>query len=108
MPDLFSYAEQYPHVPGARAAATSKAGAEFIKPEVEALQETMLKFIRLSKTYGATNSECREYMDMRGRHVENGTCSARLSEMALKGEIKDSGQTRKGKSGVSQIVWVAV
>lgn len=95
MNDLFTY------IPS-RNIPTSLEGAEHIKPKVNGLHARIMLHIERAGVEGCTNSELRQMIG----NIENGTMSARLRELFLEGKIQDSGMTRKGLSGVSQIVWI--
>ena len=97
--DLFSY----PTSPGHRGIPTSVEGAKHIQPKVGTMYDRILEHLDGMGRWGATNCELREIIG-----CENGTMSARIRELVLKGQIVDSGNIRKAKSGVNQIVWVRI
>lgn len=93
--DLFNYQ-------ATRNIPTSMEGLRKIEPKKNGLHARIMLHIERAGVEGCTNSELRQMIGS----VENGTMSARIRELFLEGKIQDSGMTRKGVSGVSQIVWI--
>lgn len=99
MPDLFDYKDKYPHQPGHRRTATSKAGADSVKPRAPTLREMVLDFL---KVRDMTADECALVL---GKSILS--IRPRLSELVARGLIFDTGITRPNESGVQAIVWRA-
>ena len=99
---LFDYTPppKYPYAPPHRGIETSIEGAKKIAPKCNGLHQKIIMLLR--DVGGMNNCELREAIG----NIENGTMSARIRELVLQGKVRDSGVKRKGKSGVSQIVWV--
>lgn len=98
-PNLFDYASKYPHVPGERRTATSKAAAKATKPRVKSLREQVLDMLKFYDT-GLTADEC-------AKQLGNSILSIRprFSELLRLGKIFDSGITRANESGLQATVW---
>ena len=89
--------------PHQRHSKTSRAAAESIKPHLNALQARVLGCIQLEPAYGATDDEIQRMTGM-----NPSTQRPRRIELLEKGLIRDSGRTRKTKSGRAATVWVVV
>lgn len=100
MSDLFDWRTSYPHQPGHRRAATSKAGADSVRAKAPTLRDQALEYIKRMDMWGATADECAEFMDKSVLAIR-----PRVTELSRLGKIYDAGVTRKNKSGVSAIVW---
>lgn len=99
MPDLFDWPDKYPHQPGHRRKATSKAGADSVRAKAPTLRDKVLSLLTLSDY---TADECAAEL---GESILS--IRPRLSELSRLGKIYDSGLTRANASGVKAIVWRA-
>lgn len=102
-PDLFTYAEQYPHVPGHRGVSSSIEAAEKIAPKVHTMRDRVYGIIKVCGQNGITVEELCQFMKMEPKH-----CQPRVSELRKLGKVVDSGDRRPSESGVRVIVWKAV
>jgi hypothetical protein len=94
--DLFSWEEpKYPEVPGfVRGSDTSEAAARSLMPKtLTELQTRILQYIS-RRTHGATCEEVEIALELTHQ-----TCSARCTELVLKGWAYDTGQRRPTSSG---------
>ena len=89
-----------PHVPGS---PTSKAAADAIQPELNALQRKVLFFLMERGNVGATDEEMQRYIPMSAS-----TQRPRRVELVGLGLVRDSGKTRETVSGRQAVVWVLV
>lgn len=80
---------------------TSKAAADAARPFAGRLAAEVLEFVRGKG--GATCDEVEQEMGL-----VHQTASARIRELALRGEIEDSGRKRPTRSQRMAIVWQAV
>lgn len=83
---------------------TSRAGAECAKPSVATQCHTIVLYLALQGKKGATACELRRATGI----GQASTMSARLNSLMNKGKIQDSGDRRKSKANVDNIVWVAL
>jgi hypothetical protein len=91
-----------PHVPYAPTSQTSRQAAEEIKPHAGIMLQQVREFILGRGGYGATDEEIREATRLKGD-----TSRARRCELRDRGEIVDSGETRKTASNRAATVWIA-
>jgi len=84
----------------AKGPSTSRDAAESLTNVSKLASEVFAEI--MSKPNGMTCDEVEMLMD--GRHQ---TISARVNELRDKGWIKDSGRTRRTRSGRKAIVWIA-
>ena len=82
--------------------ATSRASAREIEPEAQTLQGRVLSAIRAAEHGGMTDEELQTDLEM-----NPSTQRPRRRELQLKKLIRDSGRTRRTKSGRKAVVWVA-
>lgn len=88
---------------------TSKAAAEAIAPDLGELEAVVLRAIRhgnpcnLSRSAPMLGMTCEEAESYTG--LSHQCASARIRGLVLKGLIRDSGETRRTRSGRSAIVW---
>lgn len=82
---------------------TSKAAAVQIEPKANTLRAKVYDLIKVSSEYGATDEELQDILCMEGS-----TERPRRKELCEQGKVKDSGKTRKTKSGRQAVIWVAV
>lgn len=91
----------YPHEPGYVAGSdTSQAAAQSI--DALSMRGIALEAIKRAGLHGMTSDELEATIGMRHQ-----TASARIRELALGGNIFDSGQRRKTRSGRKAAVWLA-
>jgi predicted transcriptional regulator len=91
----------YPNEPGYVVGSdTSKAAAESIN--ALSMRGIALETIKRAGLHGMTSDELEATIGMRHQ-----TASARIRELALGGNIFDSGQRRKTRSGRNAAVWLA-
>lgn len=81
---------------------TSRAAAESIAPELTELEGKVWHAIMSA---GGTGMTCEEVEAHTG--LPHQTASARVNGLNTKGQIVDSGRTRKNNSGRQAIVWIA-
>lgn len=93
MPDLFDYAARVPF----SNPTTSKEAANSVRKDAHRLGGRVLDIIK------AKPSTCDEIERMTG--ISHQTTSARIRQLALAGEVKDSGDKRPTSSGRRAIVW---
>ena len=86
----------------AAGSATSRAAAESMERGAGQLREYVLDEIRRTGSTGSTCDELEERLALTHQ-----TCSARVRELVLRGDVLDSGKTRKTRSGRAATVWVA-
>lgn len=107
-PDLFTnlapkhFPEMYPEHPGYTKTGgdTSLAAAESIAPSADSIRAKIKAFIA-AQAQGATCDEIELSLDLRHQ-----TASARVRELVLFKEIKDSGDRRETRSGRGARVYV--
>lgn len=87
--------------PAVAASPTSVAAADSLAGSADALRARVLRHVR--ETGGATCDECEVSLGLRHQ-----TASARIWELAKAGFIRDSGRTRKTRSGRAAVVWEAL
>jgi hypothetical protein len=109
-PDLFDWQEaaaarrsRYPYEPGAQARDTSIAAAEHIRPWAKGLRSLCKGKLR---ELGPSTAD--EVAVSLGKHFI--AIRPRLTELAQLGEIRDTGQRRKCRSGLGRpaIVWEVI
>ena len=84
----------YPYSPGyVRESATSKAAAQDVRSTAGQMRTQIAGYIRAAVD-GATCDEVEAALDLRHQ-----TASARVRELVLSKEIRDTGRTRKTRSG---------
>lgn len=94
----------YPASPGfERLSQTSRQAAASMEEVAGSLRAAVLADIRACGLLGATCDEVEVRLSLRHQ-----TASARIRELALKGSIVDSGQTRPTRSGRPAAVHVGV
>jgi predicted transcriptional regulator len=88
-----------PPPPAVRDSPTSVAAGESMAGSAAAtLRASILDHIRYFG--GATCDECEHELDLRHQ-----TASARIRELVQMGLLRDSGRTRKTRSGRAAVVW---
>jgi hypothetical protein len=92
----------YPDSPGYAPTDTSKEAAESIKPSASKIRTRILSELQIRGSTGATCDELEQ-----AHNLSHQTASARLREMAMKGDIYDSLYRRPTRSGRKAIVWRA-
>lgn len=97
MTDLFAY----PHQPGARDRDTSRAAASHIAPAAASLRDQVLGVFERSN--GLTPDEAAGKLGL-----TSFTVRPRCTELLRLGQLRDSGERRKNRSGRSAAVLVAV
>ena len=93
-------------LPFARGSQTSRDAAEQAKPNAATQRARVLKLVResgWSDDPGLTDEQIQERLGLSGN-----TQRPRRMELVTMGLIKDSGRTRKTKSGREAVVWVLV
>ncbi len=80
---------------------TSKDAARAIEATAETLRGRVYRFLEGTRA-GATDEEMQDCLDM-----NPSTQRPRRVELVEKGLVRDSGKTRKTKSGRSAVVWCA-
>ena len=88
--------------PFVRGSQTSKEAAAAIKPKMATLQQRVLDTIKSAGSAGLTDEQVRTLTGL-----QHSTETPRRIELVAKGLVKDSGRTRKTRSGRSATVWVA-
>lgn len=86
--------------PPANFRPTSQIAAEQIKPCAGTLRARVLSFIESTGQAGATDIEIQDALSMEGN-----TERPRRGELLKIGLIRDSGRTRKTRSGRAAVVW---
>jgi hypothetical protein len=81
---------------------TSEAAAVAITPKAEGLRLLVYRHIWRNGSYGATCCEVELALEMRHQ-----TASARIRELYLSDDVRDSGRRRRTTSGRNAVVWVA-
>jgi len=95
MPSLFD------PPPAIATSPTSVAAADSVAGSAQAMRQRVLRFIR--ETGGATCDEVERKLELMHQ-----TASARIWELRKAGFIRDSGATRKTRSGRAAVVWQMV
>lgn len=95
-----SYDPTYPNVPGFRRAGTSEAAARTIAPFAKDIRGKLLEVFK-EQVGGLTTDEAARRLQM-----EPWKARPRVSELVRLGEIRDSGKTRPGESGINCTVWI--
>lgn len=103
--DLFGWAppepQPYRGEPPAQAhSPTSVAAAEKIKKAMGPLHKEIMRHLFFDKPNGSTDEEMQFLLNMPAN-----TQRPRRRELELMGRIKDSGITRRTKSGREAVVW---
>ena len=92
----------YPTEPGfAQNSSTSKEAAGVLTQQVDNIRQKVFEHIK--KVGGATCSEIEEALGLRHQ-----TASARIRELVLFGQIRDSSHVRRTGSGRKAVVWEVV
>ncbi len=81
---------------------TSDAAAASMRPHAATLRADIYSFVSRRHQVGATADEIEMMLEIAGNTVR-----PRLVELRQLGSIRDSGRTRKTRSGRSAIIWVA-
>jgi hypothetical protein len=99
--DLLDYCHGGPGHGRGRFTDSSFKGAEAIAPVAPTLAAKCLKLVQ-EASRGLTASEAAKLLDW-------DLCSVRprFTELLLNGKVKDSGERRKARTRVGEIVWVA-
>ena len=92
-----------PYPPAQRDSHTSMAAAEAIEPKTATLRRAYLNWLRSQGEVGGTDEEAQDALAMGGS-----TQRPRRVECVQGGLVRDSGRTRKTRSGREAVVWVAV
>ena len=100
-----NYLESRPHpsLPPHVRRSTSWEAAVSLQPQVSRLASEVLVYIEECGAQGASSDEIEIGLKMRHQ-----TCSARIRELFLKGQIRDSGLQRFTRSGRKAICWTVV
>ena len=88
-----------PYIAGSE---TSKAAAISIEPNAWTMRGMILGFLRATSTNGATDDEIQTFM-----RINPSTQRPRRIELCEAGLVRNSGQTRKTRSGRQAVVWIA-
>lgn len=96
-PDLFDYADRYPHVPGYKRRDTARQAAEEVKPKAPTLRAQCLEIL----TDASLTAD--EVAERLGKSILS--IRPRITELAARGLIRDTGERRPNLSGKSAIVW---
>lgn len=89
----------YPNKPGFKAKGTSEEASDSMQSTAKTLRESSLRALQGSK--GLTADEVASTLSQSILAIR-----PRLSELKLKGLIKDSGLRRKNHSGRNAVVWI--
>lgn len=89
-------------IPYANGSDTSEAAAVSITPKAEGLRLLVYRHIWRNGLHGATCCEVELALEMRHQ-----TASARIRELYLSDDVRDSGRRRRTTSGRNAVVWVA-
>ncbi len=81
---------------------TSAAAAKSMQGLSLRIRGQVLRFLTDRRLLGATSEEVEHALEIAGN-----TCRPRLVELRQLGLVKDSGRTRKTKSGRQAIIWIA-
>jgi hypothetical protein len=95
----YDWLDAPPFVPSSE---TSRAAAESVKGSAAGFRAIVLGAIRGAGAVGYTCDELEAYLSLTHQ-----TCSARVRELVLRGDVLDSGKTRKTRSGRAATVWIA-
>jgi hypothetical protein len=95
------YQNRYPNVPGHVKGDTSIAAAKSVEPSATALRKKVLDYASLQHE-GVTCDDVEAKLSMRHQ-----TCSARIRELVMFGQLVDTGARRKTRSGRSARVYRA-
>ena len=82
---------------------TSRAAAEAIMPSEGSLEEAVYDCIVQAGEHGMTDAEVQTRLGLDGS-----TQRPRRVRLVEKGLVKDSGETRKTKTGRHAVVWVSI
>ena len=102
-PQMGLFFDPEPTAPYVSESDTSKAAAETIQPVTGRLRTMVFDAIRESGDGGLTDDQIEVLLDLRHQ-----TASARRRELVQQKWIKDSGRTRKTRSGSPATVWVVL
>ena len=92
-------------LPYNKGSKTSKEAAESMCPLAPSIRERVFSFIQMATNAMSGGLTCDQVeIYSFGSHQ---TVSARIRELAKDGRIKDSGKTRKTRSGRKAVVWIA-
>lgn len=89
--------------PPSQPSPTSQAAAVAIEPKCVTLRRLYLDWLRAQKDQGGTDEEAQDAL-----HLGGSTQRPRRVECVHGGLVRDSGRTRKTRSGRETVVWVAV
>lgn len=95
------YQNRYPNVPGHVRGDTSIAAAKSVETSATALRKKVLDYVS-SQRDGVTCDEVEAKLAMRHQ-----TCSARIRELVMFGQLVDTGIRRQTRSGRSARVYRA-
>jgi hypothetical protein len=87
--------------PAQRHSPTSVDAAEQIEPRAATLRRHVFMLLSMKGMYGATDEEMQNDLNMNGS-----TQRPRRVELLQAGLIRDSGRTRRTRSGRAAVVWV--
>jgi hypothetical protein len=91
----------YPAEPGYRVAGPSQDAARQFAPAAKSIRGQVLRAIIAAGSHGATSDELMEALGLAEIVIR-----PRVSELKRAGEIMDSGQRRRGNSGMGMTVWI--
>ena len=94
------FAAGYPDAPGWKAPGPSQAAATQIAPLAKDIRGKLLEVFK-SEPAGLTTDQAARRIGM-----EPWRARPRVAELHRLGELRDSGKTRKGESGIAVTVWV--
>lgn len=104
MIDLFTYAEQYPHLAGHRNVSTSVRAANKINRWVKTLDYRVLQKIKECGDRGVTSGELAGLLAIKYKSAQPAT-----SRLKARGLIADSGRTRhSAECENAETVWIMV
>ena len=93
---------QYPDQPGYKRIGTSQEAAISISNTAQTLREMVLKTL-VSSDHGMTADEIADSLDRSILSIR-----PRVSELAFRGLLEDSGERRRNRSGKRAVVWIPV
>ena len=89
--------DRYPTSPGWKRRATSKAAAEAITPSAQRLRDQVYQLL---KAQDLSADQCADLLEMDKLSIR-----PRLSELAKRNKIEDTGRRATNTSGKRSIIW---
>lgn len=80
---------------------TSRTAAISMRNHTTYIRERIYEYIASRHRIGATADEIQSHLE-----IDGSTVRPRLVEMRKLGQVRDSGETRKTRSGRSAVIWV--